>query len=307
MLQGGKSMKHQQNWFLTLIHYADHQKTKFILSVVFSVISVVSGLIPYYCFYKILELFIAGSLITSDIIRWSLAAFVFFILKALLFGLSTGLSHHVAFHVLTGIRQRIIDKFLHAPLGAVQKFSIGEIKNIIVDKAENIEPPLAHVVPEGAGHLVLPLVSLIALGMIDWRLSLAALVTLPATLVCMMLTFKISGESFQKYNESNAYMNSTIVEYVEGIEVIKAFGKAGVSYEKYAGAIENFRKFVLQWMASTWVTMKLAFALFPSTLLGTLPVGLVLAGSGHISVAQACLAVMLSMSMEISCRKWISN
>ena len=293
-------MNHQPGWFPTLLHYADRQKAKFILSVTFSAISVVSGLVPYYCFYRIIVLLISHQMSAAAIAQWSALALLFYILKAALFSLSTGLSHQVAFHVLTGIRQKIADNLLHAPMGTVQKLSIGEIKNILVDKAENIEPPLAHVVPEGAGHLLLPLVSLAALALIDWRLSLAALVTVPATLICMMLTFKISGESFQKYNESNAYMNSTIVEYIEGIEVIKAFGKAGVSYEKYAGAIRNFCKFVLEWMASTWVTMKLAFALFPSTLLGTLPVGLLLAVRGEITPAQACLAVMLSMSMVSS-------
>ena len=156
------------------------------------------------------------------------------------------------------------------------------------------------MVPEGAGYLVLPLVSLIALALVDWRLALAALATFPASVICMLLTFKISGENFQKYNNSNAYMNSAIVEYIEGIEVIKAFGRAGVSYEKYAAAIRNFRTFVLKWMASTWITMKLAFALFPATLLGTLPVSLLLVTQGSITAPQAALAVMLSISMVSS-------
>lgn len=120
---------------------------------------------------------------------------------------------------------------MHAPLGEVQAHSIGEIKNIMVDKIEGIEPPLAHVVPEGAGHIVLPVVSIIALALVDWRIALASLVTFPAAFVCMALTFKISGKNFDTYNNSNTYMNSTIVEYIEGIEVIKAFGRAGVSYE----------------------------------------------------------------------------
>ena len=51
-------------------------------------------------------------------------------------------------------------------------------------------------------------------------------------------------------------MNSTIVEYVEGIEVIKAFGRAGVSYEKYVKAINDFRVFVVKWLSSTYLTMK---------------------------------------------------
>ena len=119
----------------------------------------------------------------------------------------------------------------------------------------------------------------------------------------MMLTFVISGKNFQRFDESSAAMNSTIVEYIEGIEVIKAFGRAGVSYEKYAKAITDFRTFVVKWLSSTWVTMKLAFALFPSTLIGTLPVSLWLASRGSITAPQAALAVMLSMSMVGSLAK----
>ena len=121
--------------------------------------------------------------------------------------------------------------------------------------------------------------------------------TFPLSFVCMGLTFKISGDSFARYDRSSSAMNSAIVEYIEGIEVIKAFGRAGVSYEKYAAAITDFRTFVVQWLTSTFVTMKLSFALFPSTLIGILPVALALANGGVITAPQAALAVMLSISM----------
>ena len=101
----------------------------------------------------------------------------------------------------------------------------------------------------------------------------------------------------------NAHMNSTIVEYIEGIEVIKAFGRVGTSYEKYAKAILDYKKFVVKWLSSTWITMKMTFALFPSTLLGTLPVGLYLTMHGQLTISQLVLAVMLSMSMVTSFAK----
>lgn len=159
------------------------------------------------------------------------------------------------------------------------------------------------MIPEGAGHLGLPLVSLLLLFMIDWRIALSSLITVPFSLVCMMLTFRISGKNYDKYNESNASMSSTIVEYVEGIEVIKAFGRTGASYEKYANAIQDYKTFIIKWLTSTWITMKLAFALFPSTLLGTLPVSLLLAVKGVVTVPEAALCVMLSMSMVGSLAK----
>lgn len=286
-----------------LLSYAKESKAKLILSVILSVISITSGLLPFYCFYRVICLFLKDTATVQHILFWSVWALLAYAVKIVCFGLSTISSHYAAYHILEGLRNRVAERFLHAPLGEVTKHSIGEIKNIMVDKIEGIEPPLAHMAPEGSGHIVLPVVSMIALAVIDWRLILASLVTFPFSILCMGITFQISGKNFDKYNESNAQMNSNIVEYVEGIEVIKAFGRAGISYEKYASAINNYKTFVVKWMSSTWVPMKLAFALFPSTLLGVLPVSLWLGANGIITAAQAVLAVMLSMSMVGSLAK----
>lgn len=295
--------QNKKSWTKSLFAYAEGEKKKLILSVILSVLSIAIGLVPFYCMYEIICLFTAGTVTAAAIIKWCLIALAVYALKILLFSLSTGASHSMAYTVLEGLRLRLADRFLHAPLGNVENHSIGEIKNMMVDKIENLEPPLAHMIPEGAGHIVLPVVSIIALIVIDWRIALASLVTFPLSFFCMGLTFKISGENFDTYDKAGAYMNSTIVEYIEGIEVIKAFGRAGVSYEKYAGAITDFRTFVVKWLASTYATMKLSFALFPSTLIGTLPVSLLLASKGIITAPQAALAVMLSISMVGSLAK----
>ena len=287
----------EKSWVKTLYAYAEGEKKKLIESVILSVVSVTAGLVPFYCMYRVIELFALDAASAAGIVRWCLGALLAWAVKILTFTLSTGLSHSMAYRVLEGLRLRLADRFLHAPLGDVQSRSIGEIKGMMVDKIENLEPPLAHMIPEGAGHVVLPVVSLIALAGIDWRLALAALVTFPLSMACMALTMVISGKNFQTYDQSNARMNSAIVEYIEGIEVIKAFGRAGVSYEKYARAITDFRTFVVKWLSSTWVTMKLSFALFPSTLIGTLPAALALANGGVITAPMAALAVMLSISM----------
>ena len=273
------------------------------MSVILPVLSVTLGLVPFYCMYEMICLFADDTITAAAIVKWCLLALVAYAMKVLTFSLSTGTSHSMAYTILEGLRLRLADRFLHAPLGNVENHTIGEIKNMMVDKIENLEPPLAHMIPEGAGHLVLPIVSIIALCALDWRLALASLVTFPLSFICMGLTFKISGKNFEKYDKSANYMNSTIVEYIEGIEVIKAFGRAGVSYEKYAGAINDFRTFVVKWLTSTFATMKLSFALFPSTLIGTLPAALALANNGTITVAQAALAVMLSISMVGSLAK----
>ena len=280
-----------------LFAYAEGERKRMLLSIVLSVLSVMTGLLPFYCMYRMICLFAAGGAAAGEVVRWCLLALLCYAGKILLFSLSTGVSHTMAYNILESLRLRLADRFLHAPLGDVEAHSIGEIKSTMVDKIEGIEPPLAHMIPEGTGHVVLPIVSIIALAVLDWRLALASLVTFPVSFLCMGLTFKISGDSFKQYDRANSAMNSAIVEYIEGIEVIKAFGRAGVSYEKYAGSITDFCTFVVKWLTSTFVTMKLSFALFPSTLIGTLPVALALANGGIITAPQAALAVMLSISM----------
>ncbi len=293
----------EKKWFGTLLSYAKGSGGRLWASVVFSMISLISGLVPYYLVYRMLDLYIAGELDKAFVIKYSLAALLAYLIKVVCFGISTGISHYVAFNVLEGLRLKVADVFLKAPLGEVYAHSIGEIKSVIIDKIEDIEPPLAHVVPEGAGHILLPIVCFIALAIVDIRVALASLLALPLGLVFMMLTFKLSGKNMAKYQEANASMSSMIVEYVEGIEVIKAFGKTGVSYEKFAGSICNYRDFVIEWLKSTWITMKLAFAFMPATLLGVVPVSILLVNKGSMTVSEMALSVMLAMSMVISMAK----
>ncbi|MCR5742187.1 MAG: ABC transporter ATP-binding protein/permease [Lachnospiraceae bacterium] len=298
-----EALKNEKNWFGTMLSYAKGSGGRLMGSVVLSMLSLTAGIVPFYCVYRMLDMHLAGNLQKESVIYWCVVMLGAYFIKVLFFGLSTGISHFVAFHVLEGLRLKVADVFMRAPLGEVYSHSIGEIKSIIVDKIEDIEPPLAHVVPEGAGHILLPIISFVALAMVDIRVALAALAAFPLGFVFMILTFKISGKSLTKYQEANAHMSSVIVEYVEGIEVIKAFGKAGVSYEKFAGSISEYKDFVIEWMKSTWITMKLAFAFMPATLLGVVPVCLALIGDGSITVSEMALSVMLAMSMVISMAK----
>lgn len=262
----------KKSWTSALFSYAEGEKSRLLLSVVLSVLSVMLGLVPFYCMYRLICLMAAGTATAALAVKWCLLALAAYAAKVVLFGLSTGTSHAMAYTILEGLRLRLADRFLHAPLDNVENHTIGEIKTMMVDKIETLEPPLAHMIPEGAGHVVLPVVSIIALLCVDWRLALASLVTFPLSFLCMGLTFKISGKNFDKYDQS-------------------------------ASAITDFRTFVVKWLASTFATMKLSFALFPSTLIGTLPVALALANKGVITAPEAALAVMLSISMVGSLAK----
>jgi len=151
-----EALKNEKNWFGTMLSYAKGSGGRLMGSVVLSMLSLTAGIVPFYCVYRMLDMYLAGNLQKESVIYWCVVMLGAYFIKVLFFGLSTGISHFVAFHVLEGLRLKVADVFMRAPLGEVYSHSIGEIKSIIVDKIEDIEPPLAHVVPEGAGHILLP-------------------------------------------------------------------------------------------------------------------------------------------------------
>lgn len=203
----------KSSWMSALFAYVKNVKGELGLSVVLSVVSILLGLVPFFCMYRVICLFTAGTATKAAVIgwcAWSLAAYAG---KVLCFTLSTGISHHAAYNILEGLRLRLVERFLHAPLGEVQKHSIGEIKSILVDKIENIEPPLAHMIPEGAGHIVLPVVSFIALFAIDWRLALAAL--------AVMLSMSMVGSltKLEVFSENMRQVKATVESLEEFLEM----------------------------------------------------------------------------------------
>lgn len=290
----------EKSWIKILFSHASKCKGKMIFSVIFSIISILSGLIPYISVYKILQLFIEGTIKVKNIEIWCLIGVIGCAFKQLLFTGSTMLSHISAYTILENIRMKIADKLARAPLGAVMSKTIGELKNLMLDEVESIEPPLAHMIPEGCGNIVLPIVVLITLFVFDFRMALASIVTIPITLIIFSFVMKNYDKNYNTYVKSKERVNSVMIEYIEGIQVVKAFGQTGKIYGKYSDSIEGFKNHVLNWLKGTWVGMKLAFAVAPSTLLGTLPVGLILYSKGILNPEKISVCIMLSIGMVSS-------
>ena len=186
---------------------------------------------------------------------------------------------------------------MRAPLGEVMGRRIGYLKNIIMDKVDDIEPPLAHMIPELTSNLLLPLAIFAWMLVIDWRLGLSVLIAPILSMIPMAFLMKNYNSQYAAYMEANNHVNSVIIEYVEGIEVVKAFNQSTSSYEKFVGAVESFKGFTLDWFRSTWKTMNLMLAIMPTTLVGVLPVGLLLNRAGQITPAELAMGIILSLSI----------
>lgn len=287
----------KENWIRTLLSFAGPCKGKMILSVFCAILSVGGGFVPFWAVYEILILFIDQTVTLRDIQFWCLVGVAGYLVRVVCFGVSTILAHISAYTILEGLRLKIADRLMRAPLGEVMGRRIGYLKNIIMDKVDDIEPPLAHMIPELTSNLLLPLAIFAWMLVIDWRLGLSVLIAPILSMIPMAFLMKNYNSQYAAYMEANNHVNSVIIEYVEGIEVVKAFNQSTSSYEKFVGAVESFKGFTLDWFRSTWKTMNLMLAIMPTTLVGVLPVGLLLNRAGQITPAELAMGIILSLSI----------
>ena len=291
-------MKQQkEHWVKTLFSFAGPCKGKMTLSVLCAILSVAGGFVPFWAVYEILLLFINRTATLNNILLWCLVGVGGYLIRVICFGISTILAHISAYTILEGIRLKIANRLMRAPLGEVMGRRIGYLKNIIMDKVEDLEPPLAHMIPELTSNLLLPVAIFIWLLAIDWRLGLAVLIAPVLSMIPMFFLMRNYNSQYAAYMEANNHVNNVIIEYVEGIEVVKAFNQSTSSYEKFVGAVKSFKDFTLAWFKSTWKTMNLMMAIMPTTLLGVLPIGLLLTQSGSITPAELAMGIILSLSI----------
>ena len=289
--------KVKSRWIRTVLSFAAACRFKMTVSVLCAIISVAGSIVPYIGTYQIIRLFFDGSQTVSQIWFWVGVSLGGYIVKLLFYAVSTTLAHISAYSILENIRLAIAEKLMKASLGTVINQTIGKIKNVMVDRVETIELPLAHVIPEGISNILLPLGVFVYLITIDWRMALSSLVTVPLAILIYGIMMRTFNKQYADYMESSNHVNSVIVEYIEGIEVIKAFNQSTTSYEKYQKAVESFKEYTLNWFRSTWKLMNLGGAVLPSTLLGTLPIGMLLYLNGSLTPAELTISLILSMGI----------
>ena len=287
----------ERTWLGILLSFAAPCRGKMAASVVLAILSVAGGFVPYLGVYQIIRLFLERQASWEGILFWCGVCLAGYAIKVAGYALSTMLAHVSAYTILEGLRLQAADRLMGAPLGEVDSRPIGAMKSTIVDRIEDIEPPLAHMIPELSSNILLPLVVVIAMFAIDWRMGLALLVTIPVALIPMAFGLRTYNKNYAAYMAANAHVNSVIVEYVEGIQVVKAFSQGERSYQKFANAVRSFRDFTMDWFRCTWASMNLCLSILPTTLLGTLPMGIYLYQTGVLDPAQVTLCLMLALGI----------
>ena len=285
-----------------VIEFAGQKKPNYIFSVLLAMCKVVCGLVPYVYMADIVDKLLqmnAGtlekdmSLLSADMIKMA----VFWVLCRVFHAISTTLSHAATFEVLANIRRQLTGKLAKLPLGSVLSQSSGSYKNIICERVDSIETTLAHIIPEVVSSALVPIVLIVYMMTISCKLTLISLICVPVGAVFFMMMMVGSQESYENTIIKTKRLNDTAVEYINGIEVIKAFGKAKTSYEKFVIAANEGADCFIDWMRRCNLWQNLSLLLMPFFLLGLLPFGALFYINGSVTGSDLLMLIILSLGL----------
>lgn len=289
--------KNEQSTASSLLRFAGPYKGRYVLSICLSVLGVASGLVPYYAAAQILIGLIGTERNFSFYIFWGIIAVVGYLAKSTFAILSTSISHTATFLALRDIRKQIVDKFSRMPMGTLLNTPSGQLKDTLVDRVEGLETPLAHLLPEMSANVLVPVFIVIYLFVLDWRMALISLITIPVGMAFMATILKTYPQQYEGSVKINQQMNNAVVEYVNGIEVIKAFNQSAASYGKYSDAVRDNADYFYKWMKSCQWAMSSYNAICPAVLITVLPAGVLFYAAGSITAANLITIIILSLGI----------
>ena len=282
----------------SILKYAGKYKILTVVATVMVVIAVAAQILPYIFAYQIISPLIAGESITWQFaVGRVVGVAVCLVLNFVFYLGGLSLSHIAAFNTLYNLRVSLQGKMEKLPLGVVQEKGTGNLKKLFVDDVESMELLLAHAIPEGIGNLLIPIGVFIAMFAIDWKLALLTLIMLPIGVWAVMMMTRSGFAKMDSYYRSAQVMNNTIIEYINGMEVVKVFGRDGDSYKRYKKDVEAYRDFTLDWYRVCWPWMAVYAGVFACCSLFTLPFGGMFVVNGWSQLADLILVLCLSFGL----------
>ena len=279
-----------------LLELSKDEYGRLLFSIVFGLIGVLGGIVPYIAANQIILKLLADVDNIGEYTYWILVGLGGYSLKSIFYALSLSKSHQAAFNTIKSIRARMIEKLPRLPLGTILDSSSGKLKQTIIDQVETMEKPIAHLIPEFTANILGILAVYIYIFILDWRMGLVSLLSLPLGMVFFGAIFKNYEEKYKGSIEVGNRMNLGIVEYVEGIEVIKTFNQGEFQYKRFHDSILENASYYCEWMKETQLYMCISKAIMPTTLLGVLPIGWIFFKSGSLNVDVFFMVVILSFT-----------
>lgn len=254
-------------------------------------------MLPYFAAAQIIIKMVSVEKALSAYLMWLLAGLAGYAARTVLYNVALSTSHKATFSILKTIRQKILAKLPKLPLGTVMDMSSGKMKQIIVDQVDSMETTLAHLFPEMTANVAAPVLILIYLFVLDWRMALVSLVTIPVGYGFMMSVMGNYSRDYEGAVKVTHEMSSTVVEYINGIEVIKAFNQRKASYAKFTDKVTANAAYYYNWMQRSMLGLSTGTAIVPATLVTVLPVGWIWYVKGSLSTETFIMVVILSLGI----------
>ena len=270
---------------------------KFIGSVILAVLGVACQMVPYFCVAHIVTMMLSGEQNFSRYVTAGIIALCGYFGKVLFSCLSTTISHTATYYTLRDLRENITAKLARVPMGTILDTPSGQYKTTIVDRVEGMESTFAHLIPEMTANVLVPLVIVVYLFVMDWRMALLSLVTLVVGLAVMSAGMKNYPVKWEGAVKAGKQMANAIVEYIGGIEVVKAFSQSAGSYKKYSDAVNYNANYYVDWMRENQKTMSAYNAILPSVLICVLPCGFAFWLSGSLELSTFLSIVIFSLGL----------
>ena len=270
---------------------------KFIGSIILAVLGVACQMVPYFCVAHIVTLMLSGEQDFSSYMTACIVALCGYLGKVVFANLSTVISHTATYYTLRDLRENITAKLARVPMGTILDTPSGQYKTTIVDRVEGMESTFAHLIPEMTANVLVPLVIAVYLFLLDWRMALLSLVTLVVGLAVMSAGMKNYPVKWEGAVKAGKQMANAIVEYIGGIEVVKAFSQSAGSYKKYSDAVNYNANYYVDWMHENQKTMSAYNAILPSVLICVLPCGFAFWLSGSLELSTFLSIVIFSLGL----------
>lgn len=291
-------MKKNKNPIFEILNFSNLEKNKLILATILSAVSVVAGFIPYISTGKLIIDLVKQQANLQSIIFLAAISGTALVLEKIFNGIATYISHKATYCILYNTRCEIVDKLNSTSMGYITDRESGSFKQTIIDLVDRLETALAHMIPELLPNLILPVVVIVYLFIHDWQIALAALVSIIIGFITWGLMMgKNAMNIFRLTQEGNEQMNSGIVEYVNGMEVIKAFHQTVSSMERYEKVVTNYRDVLTRWFNHCWPYLSVYSVVTPATIAFVLPIGGFLLYNGNISFETFIVCLVLSLGI----------
>ena len=227
----------------------------------------------------------------TQLIWWGFGAvFGYLIFK----NVSNMIAHVAAFDILYGIRRNLAIWLGKLPMGFFTTSTSGQIKKIVSEDVEIIETFIAHHIPDIVAGVAFPIITLVYLFWVDWRMGLATLAPLPFAVFPLFLVMSVmTKEIMKKYQDSQEAVNATVIEYVRGMPVVKVFNQTTESFIRFKQILTEYRDFIYAWDKKGSPPYAIFSTLVSSSLITILPIGIYLYLKGTLSLPVLLLFLIL--------------